>query len=78
MLFILARLLDIYSLVVLGAVIASWFRLSPDHPVSRLSNLLVEPVLAPIRRMLPSFGGLDLSPIVLIFGIHFLRRLLGS
>lgn len=34
---------------------------------------LIEPVLRPIRNMLPRMGGLDLSPIILILGLHFIR-----
>jgi YggT family protein len=37
---------------------------------------ITEPVLAPIRRMLPSLGGLDLSPIVVILIIMFLQRVI--
>ena len=39
-------------------------------------NGLVEPMLAPIRRILPSAGGIDFSPIVLLLGVHFLRILI--
>ncbi len=37
---------------------------------------LTEPVLAPIRRVLPDLGGIDISPVVLILGLWFLRNLL--
>lgn len=37
---------------------------------------LTEPLLAPIRRLLPSSGGLDLSPMVLLFGLYLLRQVL--
>jgi YggT family protein len=40
------------------------------HGISRVT----EPMLAPIRRILPSMGGLDLSPIILLIGLEFLRR----
>ncbi len=36
---------------------------------------LTEPALKPIRRLLPSMGGMDLSPVVLILGLYFLRIL---
>ena len=42
-----------------------------------LSKLL-EPVYAPIRRILPDFGGIDLSPIVALFGIFAIERILAS
>jgi YggT family protein len=37
---------------------------------------ITEPVLAPIRRMLPSLGGLDISPIILILIIMFIQRVI--
>jgi len=72
---ILGTILDLYSLVIAGAVIVSWIELPPNHPVVRLVRALTEPALGPIRRMLPSMGGLDLSPMVLLIGLQFLRRL---
>jgi YggT family protein len=76
LLFLVARLLDLYSIVVLVAVVTSWIRLAPDHPVVRITAALTEPVLAPIRRVLPSFGGLDLSPMLLLIGIRLVRGML--
>jgi YggT family protein len=73
---LLALLLDAYSLVVLAAVILSWVRLSEDHPLVRITTALTEPLLAPLRRVLPSVGGLDLSPMLLLMGLRFVRRLL--
>lgn len=72
----IARLLDLYSIVVLVAVVTSWIGLSPNHPVMRVTSALTEPLLGPIRRVLPSFGGLDFSPMVLLLGVQLLRRLL--
>lgn len=74
----LVLLLDIYSYIVLGAVLLSWVQLDPDNPLVKISNTLVEPVLAPIRKVLPSMAGLDLSPMVLFFGLKLLRGLLLS
>ncbi len=67
----LARIIDLYSLVVLGAVIVSWLRLPPDNPVAKLVKTLTEPVLAPIRKLLPPMGGLDFSPMLLLVGLRF-------
>jgi YggT family protein len=76
MLMLLGRLLDLYSLVVLVAVITSWIRLAPDHPVVRITGALTEPLLGPIRRVVPALGGMDFSPMLLLFGIQLARRLL--
>ena len=55
----------------------------PPYPafletLNRLVNQITEPVLAPVRRMLPSFGGLDLSPMVVIVVLWFIRTVLYS
>ena len=73
---LLVRLIDLYSLVVLASVILSWVRLPPDHPVARVVETLTEPILSRIRRILPEFGGLDFSPMVLLIGLRLLRSLL--
>jgi YggT family protein len=73
---ILKLLIDGYTFVVFVAVILSWFRLSPDNPVVKVTSALTEPVLAPIRKILPTAGGFDFSPMVLLLGLQLLRRLL--
>ncbi len=71
-------LLDFYSFVLFVTVVLSWLRLSPDNPVVRFMTRLTEPVLAPIRERLPTMGGFDLSPMLVLLGIQLLKRLLGG
>ena len=73
---ILANLIDLYSLVVLVAVVLSWVQIDPRNPLVTITHALTEPVLAPIRRVLPAMGGLDLSPMVLLFALQLLKGLL--
>jgi YggT family protein len=72
----LANLIDLYSLVVLVAVILSWVPLDRRNPLVTITHALTEPVLAPIRGILPPMGGLDLSPMVLLFALQILKGLL--
>ncbi len=72
---LLGTLLDLYSLVVIAAVVLSWTQLPPSHPVVQFVDMLTTPVLAPIRRVIPTVGGLDLSPMVLLIGLQLLRGL---
>jgi YggT family protein len=69
----LSLLFDAYSLVVLVSVICSWIKLPPDHPVVQVTSRLTEPVLAPLRRALPSVGGIDFSPMLLLFALRLVR-----
>jgi YggT family protein len=73
---LIVRLLDIYSLIILAGVVLSWTGLPPDNPLVRIVRMLTEPVLGPIRRVLPTVGGIDFSPMVLLLLISFLRRFL--
>jgi YggT family protein len=73
---LLARLIDLYSLVVLVAVIVSWIQLPPRNPVVQLTRALTEPVLAPIRKTIPPVGGLDFSPLILLFGLQLIKGIL--
>ena len=69
----IARLIDLYSLIVFVAVILSWFPVDRRNPLVRLLHRLTEPVLEPIRRLLPPIGGLDLSPMVLLIVLQLLK-----
>jgi YggT family protein len=68
-------LLDLYSIVVLAAVVMSWIHVDRRHPLVAMVFKLTEPVLAPLRRALPPVAGLDLSPLVLLIALRVLRQL---
>ncbi len=73
---LLARLVDLYSLVVLAAVILSWMQADRRNPLVTITRGLTEPALAPIRKVLPPMGGLDLSPVLLLIALQVLKGLL--
>jgi YggT family protein len=68
--------LQIYEVVLIIRIVMSWIRPDPLHPVVQLVEKVTDPVLEPIRKMLPlSAAGFDFSPIVVIIIIHALKRL---
>ena len=77
-------ILQLYTYVLIAAVIASWLVgfgiINSYNPIARgvLRALhgLTEPVLGPIRRIVPALGGLDLSPLIALVLIYFLQRLI--
>ncbi len=77
-------LLGLFVWVLIFAVAMSWlisFNIVNTtnrivYMVADMLDRLTEPFLAPIRRFLPNFGGLDISPIVLLLGIWFVRDVL--
>ena len=67
--------ISVYVLMVFVYVLTSWIRLPYSlHPVQRFLYEVCEPYLRLWRRILPSVGNLDLSPIVAIFGLVVLER----
>ncbi len=78
---VISVLLKLYLWVVIISVILTWLLafgvVNTHNPfVSNVGNFLfkiTEPVLQPIRRILPNLGGIDISPILLIVAIYFLQ-----
>jgi YggT family protein len=81
---VLLLILQLYTYVLIAMVIASWLVgfgvINTYNPVARgvlrALHALTEPVLGPIRRILPPLGGLDLSPLVALLIVFFLQRLI--
>jgi YggT family protein len=69
-------LLSLYSWVIIAAALISWVSPDPRNPIVKFLYLATEPVLAPVRRMLPPWrtGGLDLSPLIVLVAIQFVQR----
>jgi len=63
------------TLIVIASLL-SWFHPDPRNPLVRLLHGIVDPVLHPIRAILPPMGGFDFSPVVAILILSFLRSLL--
>lgn len=78
------NVIDIYTWIVIASAIMSWLvafgvvnvRNQFIRVVVDLLYRLTEPVLRPIRRILPNLGGVDISPVILLLGLFFLRSLL--
>jgi YggT family protein len=71
----------VYILLIFAYIITSWFRLPYSVWLNRIQRFLYdvcEPYLRIFRRILPPFGPLDLSPIVAIFSLYFIRIVLIS
>jgi YggT family protein len=73
--FLIVQLANIFIWVVIIDIILHYF-MDPYHPIRRTLDNLVEPFLAPIRRVVPLVGMFDFSPLVLIILVQILSRLL--
>ncbi len=68
--------LRVYLFIILIYVIMSWISPGTYNPAARLMESIAQPVLRPLRRLLPSIGGLDLSALFALIGIQALTMLL--
>jgi YggT family protein len=68
-------LVQLITLLVIIKVFLSYF-MSPYHPVRMAIDRIVNPMLYPIQRVIPSLGMIDLSPIILIVVVQILGRII--
>lgn len=69
-------LINIFLIAILIQVVLSWVNPGGYNPAASLLYHLTEPLLGPARRLLPPFGGLDLSPMLVMIGLYLLKLLL--
>lgn len=82
----LSYLIGLYTWVIIFSVILSWLVafgvVNPYNPFVRTLDqaftAVTEPLLRPIRRMMPDLGAVDLAPLVLILGCYFVQGLIGQ
>jgi YggT family protein len=66
----------VFTLLILARIVISWLNLDPYHPAVQFLHNATEPILAPVRRVIPPMGMFDLSPMVVMIGALFLQRIL--
>lgn len=65
---------DVLYVSLIGRVVLSWLNVSPESPIAKIIEQITEPVLLPIRRIMPRVGMLDFSPMVAILLITIIVR----
>ncbi len=72
---ILAQLIQLYLFAIFARLVLSWFPISPGGAMASVFSFLyaiTEPVLGPVRRIIPPLGPIDISPIVVIIALEVL------
>jgi YggT family protein len=75
----ISQLISVYTLVIFVRIILSWFPSSPGGALGQVNRVLIqvtEPVLGPARRIIPSLGPIDISPIIVVVALGFVQSLL--
>jgi len=83
-LWLVDTLINLYIWILIAAAVLSWLiafnvvntRNPIVHSIGDFLYRITEPALRPIRSMLPNLGGIDISPVILIIGLLFLRQLI--
>lgn len=68
---IIIQLLFLYSYVVIAYILMSWFPNARESSIGQFITSIVEPYLAPFRKIIPPLGMIDISPIVAIIALRF-------
>ena len=72
--YVMEFVINIYMYIIIARAIISWVNPDPYNPIVRFLYQATEPVLSRVRRMLPTMGGLDLSPLIVLIVIVFLQK----
>lgn len=70
---VLGLALDLYMWIIIARAVLSWVNPDPFNPIVRFIHNVTEPVLKQVRAKIPGIDGIDLSPIVVIFAIYFIK-----
>jgi len=75
---IIGIILDIYMWIIIARAIISWVNPDPYNKIVQFLYRATEPVLAPVRRLIPLRIGIDISPVIVLLVIYFLNMFLVS
>ena len=78
LLYFVSTLFFILQFAIIIRALMSWFNPSPENPIVRLVMEITEPVLAPLRRIVPRIGMIDITPIVAILLMNVIQSMLES
>jgi YggT family protein len=65
---------QLLSLAIFLRAILSWFSLDPRNPLIQMLDQITEPILSPLRRVVPRIGMIDITPLVAIILLQFLAQ----
>ena len=74
----LSILIQVLSFAVFIRAILSWFPIKPDNPLVVILFQITEPILAPLRKVVPMIGMMDITPLVAIILLQFLSGMIGQ
>ncbi len=78
MIFLINLSFEILAILIIIRVLLSWFRYNQYHPLIQILFKITDPILIPVRSLISPIGGIDLSPIIVVFTIKVLQNFIIS
>ena len=72
---LISKVIGLYQLVLIIRVALTWIPHDVHHPAVVFLYRITEPILAPVRRVIPSIGGIDISAVIVIFVLWYIQGL---
>lgn len=74
----LGKLIGLYEIVLLIRIVLSWIPHNPYNQAIRFLYKITDPVLNPVRKLIPPFKGIDFSLIIVFFALEILKQLISG
>ncbi len=68
------QIIGLYKIILLVRIILTWIPHNPQNPAATFLYKITEPILEPVRRLIPSIGGMDISPIIVFFALSLIQK----
>lgn len=74
---ILGKLISLYEIALLIRIVLSWVPHNPYNQAIQFLYKITDPVLNPVRKLIPPFRGIDFSPVIVFIGLGIVKRIVG-
>jgi YggT family protein len=71
-------LIEVLLVAIVARAVISWFPINPRSPLVTILNDITEPVLAPLRKIVPQLGMVDITPMIAMLVLFFIQRAISS
>ena len=68
----------ILTIAIIARALLSWFNMDPSSPLIQALNAITDPIIEPIRRIMPRLGMIDLSPLVALLAVQFIAAAIAN
>lgn len=75
---LLSKLIGLYEIALLVRIVLSWVPHNPYNQAIRFLYKITDPVLNPVRKLIPPIRGIDFSPVIVFFALGILKRMVGG